>query len=84
MIIEIILLVLAIPVGYLIAWLARDELVDGRKWFKLLIILSSALALFFYPFNYGYISLSLLFIAIVSFISFLKSRDKEWTRKKFK
>lgn len=84
MIIEIILLVLAIPVGYLIAWITRDELVDGRRWFKILIIASIALALVFWFYGFGYISLSCLFITIVSFISLIKSRDRKWIRKKFK
>ena len=36
--IEWIILLAAIPVGYLIAYLAKDELIQGRKWFRILII----------------------------------------------
>jgi ABC-type Fe3+ transport system permease subunit len=81
MIVEIILLVLAIPAGFLIAWMARDELIDGRKWFRAIIIASLALAAFFWIFGLVYISLTLVFIAIVSFVSLIKSQDKIWTKK---
>ncbi len=82
MIIEIILLTLAIPVGYLISWMARDELLEGRKWFRILIIASLTLAALFWILGFIYISLTLVFIAIVSFVSLIKSRDKKWTKKK--
>lgn len=75
MITEIILLLFAIPVGFLIAWLAKDELVQGRKWFRLLVIASISLALLFWVFGFDYISLTLIFIAIVSLISHLKGKD---------
>jgi hypothetical protein len=42
---EILILVLAIPVGYLLSWMARDELTQGRKWFKVIIVLSLILNL---------------------------------------
>jgi len=82
MIIELILVLLALPVGYLIAWMARDELVMGRKWFYLIFIVSILLAFWLYYNQYGYITLTLIFIAIVSFISIVKSRDKKWTSRK--
>ena len=82
MIIELILLVLAIPTGFLIAWMARDELADGRKWFRALIVASIALAALFWIIGLGYISLTLIFMAIVSFVSLIKSRDKKWTKKR--
>ncbi len=83
MIFEIILLILAIPVGYLLAWMARDELIDGEKWFKILFIVSIVLAGLFWVFGQGYISWTLLFIAIVALISIIKSKDKKWTKKIF-
>jgi hypothetical protein len=82
LIIEFILLVLAIPAGFLIAWLARDELVDGKKWFRTLVIASLALGGMFWLAGFVYISLSLIFIAIASFISLVKSNDKNWTKKR--
>jgi hypothetical protein len=81
MIIEIILLILAVPAGLLIAYLARDELIQGQKWFKILVIASLALAGLFWMMNLDYISLTLVFIAIASFVSLVKSKDKKWVRK---
>lgn len=75
-IISIILLVLAIPVGYLIAWMCKDELKQRAKWFRLIVILSIALALFFWLYGFGYIALTCMFMAIVSFISVIKAKDK--------
>ena len=82
MIIEIILLVLAIPVGYLIAWMARDELLDGKKWFKMLVVASLVLGGLLWIFGFAYISLTFVFMAIVSFVSIIKSSDKKWTKKR--
>jgi len=81
LIIEIILLILAVPAGLLIAYLARDELIQGQKWFKILVIASLALAGLFWMMNLDYISLTLVFIAIASFVSLVKSKDKKWVRK---
>ncbi len=81
MLIEIIILILGIPAGYLIAWLARDELVAGRMWFKILIIISILIGIIFYFFDRIYISLSTAFIVIVSAISLMKSYDKKWIKK---
>ena len=82
MIEELIILALAIPSGYLIARLARDELVDGRKWFQILIILGIAVGTLAYFIGYGYIGWTAGFMIIVSFISLIKSYDKKWIRKK--
>jgi EamA domain-containing membrane protein RarD len=82
LIINTILLVLAVPVGFLIAWLCRDELIDGKKWFSLLITLGVFGAIGFYLYEQSATALTCGFIAIVSFISLLKSRDKKWTKKK--
>lgn len=82
MIIEIILLILAVPTGFLLAWLGRDELVDGKKWFKLIIVASLVLSGLFWLFGLDYISLTLGFIAIASFISIIKSNDRKWTKKR--
>ena len=82
MIIQVILLILAIPVGYLIAWMARDELIAGRKWFRIIFIASIALSGLFWLLGNGYISISLVFIAIVVLISLIKSEDKRWTKKR--
>ena len=82
MLIEIIILLLAIPSGYLIAWLARDELEDGKKWFRILIIVSIISGIWFYLIGLFYISLTSGFIFIVSLISLIKSKDKKWIKSK--
>lgn len=73
MIPEIILLVLAIPAGFILAWFARDELKGGKKWFRILFIASLILAELFWLVGLRYVMLTLVFIAIVSFISLVKS-----------
>ena len=75
MIMEIILLVFAIPTGLLIAWMAKDELKQGRKWFKLLVVSSLAVGLLSWIYNLAYIALTCAFIAIVSSISLLKGKN---------
>ncbi len=81
MISEILILAIAIPVGYLIAWLAKDEIVSWRKWFKVLIISSVIVGIIFYFYEKPYISWTAGFILIVSSISLMQSQDKKWIRK---
>ena len=79
MLLEILILVLAFPIGYLLAWLARDELVAGRKWFKIIVLASSISAIIFVFFNLT-IALALAFISIVTIISLIKSYDKKFVK----
>jgi len=80
----ILILASSIPAGYILAYLCIDELVSGRKWFKLLALVSFILALvllFFYR------NLTLIFtsayIFIVSLISYIKSKDKKFVKRGF-
>ncbi len=78
----VLLLILGVPAGYWIAWMCRDELVQGRKWFLTLMVISvifSIISLFFLEFSYFF---SCLFIAIISGVSYWKSFDKNWTRRR--
>lgn len=76
----IILIVLAVPVGLLIAWMARDELKQGRKWFKILIVVSIIFGILFAILGrYGEAS-TCLFIVIITGISLWKSYDKRWIK----
>lgn len=77
---EIILVLLAIPVGFLVAWLARDELVQGRKWFLALTLVFLIVAVVFFGLGMNTESFTSVFIAIVSKISYWKSFDKNWTK----
>jgi len=70
---EIVFLLLSVPVGILISKLARDELKQGEKWFKLLIISSVLIGAWFYLTGLYYISWTMGFILIVTMISLIKS-----------
>lgn len=74
MIIEIILLIAAVPIGLFIARLAKDELKDGSRWFRLLVSISLSLSILSLLFGKPYQTLTLIFIAIVSFLSFTRSK----------
>ncbi|MCA9485407.1 MAG: hypothetical protein KC506_01020 [Nanoarchaeota archaeon] len=82
MITEIIVLLLSIPVGYLIAYLANDELVQGRRWFRYLMILAFVVGGWFALRRNYTIVLTAGFIFIVTFISYWKSFDGVWTRRR--
>ncbi len=81
MLMEALILALALPSGYLIAWLARDELLAGQAWFWLILLSSLILTGIFYTFSLKYLWLSCLFIAVVSAISIVKSYDTRWTER---
>ncbi len=76
MILDFVLLVLAIPVGFLIAWLTRDELIQGRRYLQTLIGLCFVLIIIFL--NNEVFVLTLGFMSIVGWISYLKSFDSKW------
>ena len=78
-------LLLAFPSGYLLAWLARDELVAGRKYFfalAIVSILSTIPITVFVSFKLPII-LTLFFIAIISLIAVWKSHDRAFLGRKF-
>ena len=75
-------MLLAFPAGFAIAYFAGDELAAGRKWFVILAVLSIALGMLLFAIKSYEISLTLLFMSIVSFISFYKSRSKKENDKK--
>lgn len=75
-------LLLAFPAGYLLAWLARDELVAGRKWFVALAVVS-VLAVIPVGFFSGFrlpIILTCFFIAIISLVAVWKGYDKRFVK----
>ena len=82
MIIEIAFLILAVPLGFLLAWAARDELVSGKKWFMAIFVVSVIAGIGFYVYGLSYIGWTFGFIVIVSFISLKKSKDKGWTKRR--
>jgi len=77
----IFILLAAFPSGYLLAWLAKDELIAGQKWFIALAIISliSAVLISFTEFIFKFPSiLSLFFLSIICLIAVWKSYDKKW------
>ncbi len=75
LLIGIMLLILGIPIGNLLAKITKEELKQGKKWFKLIIILSLFGAIISFIFRNDVILFTLLFIAIVTGRS-LKIRTK--------
>jgi len=83
MMISVLILLTSIPVGYLLAHLCRDELVPGRKWFLLLMIISLILSwVLFFAYLKLEIILTLIYIFITSLISFILSYDRGFIRKR--
>ncbi|HUS50915.1 MAG TPA: hypothetical protein VMZ91_12175 [Candidatus Paceibacterota bacterium] len=76
-----VILLLGIPVGYLLAYLTRDELVSGRKWFKMISVISFILAIILLIFYRNLaVILTLAYICITSLISLYKSYDKRFVK----
>jgi hypothetical protein len=73
LIIEILFLVLAIPTGLLIAHLTKEELKQGKKYFRALIILSVLATVWFYLTKFPAEALTSAFIAITTIISYTKA-----------
>ena len=80
-ILSLIVLLSALPIGWVLAWLCKDELVLGRKWFIVIIISFSVLflsCLIFY--RKGSILLSLSYMIIVTYVSLHKSKDDKFVK----
>ena len=81
MIWEIILLVVAVPVGYLLAWLCKEELVEGRKWFRVLFVVFVILSVWFFLIGQKVMALTSVFIVIVAIVNYVLSSDKKFVKK---
>jgi hypothetical protein len=79
MIIAGILLLVAVPLGFWIAWMGRDELLKGRVWFRSITFISVALSGFFY-FNARYLTYTFTFVAFFALIAFIMSFHENWTK----
>ena len=66
LIIGILILALGIPIGKLLAYSTKEELRSGKKWFKLLVIISSVGAIIFLILGNDTLLFGLLLIAIVT------------------
>jgi len=78
----LIVLVFGFPIGYLIAYLTRDELLIGRRYFIVLMCLSLFFAVFFYIMSFNASLYGSLFVLILSLIGYWKSFDKKWTKRR--
>ena len=68
----ILVLASAFPVGWLLAYLCRDELVSGRKWFKMIAVICAVLIVLLVLVrvsNWLGMSLGLAYLAIISLVS---------------
>lgn len=77
------ILLAGFPAGYLLAYLCRDELVAGRRWFIMLSIISliSAVIISFTGFYLKFSAiLALFFIIIISLIAVWKSYNRKWVK----
>lgn len=78
---------LSIPCGLLLALLARDELISGRKYFLVLSYVCAFGTLAYFMF-YGVdgdniaFGFSTIFVGIMSYISYRKSFDNKWIKGK--
>lgn len=70
--IEIGLLILAIPAGLLISWLAKEELKEGRRWFWIICWVSALMAVFFLVLKVNYLVWTFLFILVCTGMSLIK------------
>jgi len=75
MLIEVILLLMAVPIGYLIAYLTKEELRKGRIWFRAVFDVSILLAALFIILKIYYLAWTFGFIMICSAVSLWKSHD---------
>jgi len=77
--ISILLLLLAVPVGFLISYMAKDELRSGKKYIRILFIFSIIASIWFFLTRDFKFAFSFLFLAIISVISLIltgKLKDK--------
>ncbi len=66
LLIGIILLVLGIPIGNFLAKMTKEELHSGKKYFKIIILLSSVGAVVFLILGNDALLFAFLFVAIVT------------------
>ncbi len=81
---EIIILLLAIPAGLIVAWYSRDELIQGRPWFKMIIIVSVVGVSWFWLLGKSVVSWGFGFILLFTLVNLVKSNNKKWVKEAFK
>ena len=77
--IYLVVLLTALPIGLMLAWLCKEELVDGRKWFNLMIISFILLGIIsFVVFRDMPIVLSFSYMVLITGVSLYKGKDKKF------
>ncbi|MAH03278.1 hypothetical protein CMI39_00650 [Candidatus Pacearchaeota archaeon] len=66
LLVGVLVLILGIPIGNYLAKITKEELKQGKKWFKLIIVVSLIGAFISLIFRNDAILFSLLFISIVT------------------
>lgn len=84
MIVEVVILLLGIPAGFLLAYWANDELVQGRRWFLGVVLAGAFVGVYFAFVGNFPLVWTAGFVVVVATISFWKSFDRKWIRKVFK
>jgi len=69
----------AIPTGIAVAWIGRDELVVGRRWFAILGLTSAVTSLISFFANNKTVLFTSIFVLIAAGISLSRSYDVRWT-----
>ena len=73
MIPELLILLIAVPVGIWIANHTKEEWKTGKKYFRILVIASLLGVVGFWLYGFPIVSWTMAFVFIVSLISFVKS-----------
>lgn len=69
------ILLSAIPVGFFLAWLCDDEVIYGKKWFRIIAIILILLIIGLFLFYYNLpVILSLIYLLIITLIGLYYSK----------
>tara|TARA_Y100000034_G_C6629249_1_gene274617 strand:- start:145 stop:399 length:255 start_codon:yes stop_codon:yes gene_type:complete len=77
LIIGILILILAFPIGSFLAKITKEELKQGQKWFKLIILISLIGVIVSLILRNDYLLFSFLFTIIVTSRSLIKKKTKK-------
>ena len=73
----------AIPVGWFLAWLTKDELVSGRKWFRIIFyVLVIVLVVVVLVWKDTPTSMALGYMILVTAMSLFLGKNKKFVKKK--
>lgn len=73
--VDVLILITAIPVGLFLAWLCSDELKDGKKWFRLIFYALVLIGIvFLLVYRNILILMSLAYMVIITAVSLWKGK----------